>query len=74
MTEVIDNIEKVMRQNIDSISNCITEYSGINKKHLDELMIITDKLSKEIQDMQLQLCLDKHLFLLPEFDVNRLLT
>ena len=27
MTEIIDSVEKVMRQNIDSISNCITDFS-----------------------------------------------
>ena len=70
MTEIIDNVERVMRQNIDSISNCITDFSQINKKHLEELVFNTEKLSKNINDMQLQLCLDKHLYLLPEFDVR----
>jgi hypothetical protein len=51
MTDVIDNVERVMRQNIDSISNCITDFSVLNKKHLEELIIITEKLSKDITDM-----------------------
>lgn len=35
-----------MRQNIESISNCIIEFSNINKNHNDELGLHIDKLSK----------------------------
>lgn len=53
MSEIIENVERVMRQNIDSISHCITDFSAINKKHLEELITFTEKLSKDVQDMQL---------------------
>jgi hypothetical protein len=46
-----------MRQNIESISNCIIEFSNINKNHNDELGLHIDKLSKVCLKMRVIFCI-----------------
>jgi hypothetical protein len=53
MSEIIDNVEKIMKSNIDSIGNCIIEFSNLNKRHTEDLIYHIDKLNKEVVEMQL---------------------
>ncbi|CDW81224.1 UNKNOWN [Stylonychia lemnae] len=47
MTEILEQTEKTMRLNIESVSNCIIEYANMNKQHNYEMGLHIDKLHKK---------------------------
>ena len=46
MTEIIEQTEKTMKYNVESISNCVIEFANIKKQHNYELGLHIDKLHK----------------------------
>ena len=46
MTEIIDQSERSMRLNVDTISKCISDYALINRKHSEDVQAHVESLYK----------------------------